>query len=236
MIKLLRKYYPESGLKKTKTDLMRGVLALYLVIIHARGNTILSDIPGINFVLMVSGQLICCFFFFMSGYGMMTAYLKKPDYLKNFLARRVFLLYFQYCIVLIISAIYRKTLLHELIDIWYLLRSIVFGGTYVFYGWYIQATLLVYLMFFAVYSLHINNALKKILIILFLVVYVIVAVMIDAKPMWYDSILAVALGLFVAEDQYTCEHTCEPEICTGGGYIDTIYCMLSFRFCFHCTW
>lgn len=192
------KMFPEAGLEKNKTDIVKGILALYLILIHARGNTSLAGITAVNFVLMVSGQLICSYFFFMSGYGLMRSYLAKTDYLKHFLRRHVLRLYVPYSIVLLATVAYRAALLHENIDIVYLLRSLMFGGTYAIYGWYVQVALLVYILFFAVFSLNLGVDTKKKILTCGILGYVAVAIAIGAQSIWYDSVLATMLGVYSA--------------------------------------
>lgn len=195
----LENVFPVSGLEKNKTDVIKEILALFLVLVHARANTVLSEIILINYILMVSGYLICSYFFFISGYGMMVSFNKNPNYVKNIIKRNILPLYIQYMLILIITVIYRSLMLKENIEWLFIIRSLTFSGTYVIYGWYIQVAIIVYLLYFVVFSLKISKKAKKALFAGCILLYILVCIIINCKSMWYDSVICVVMGIYIAD-------------------------------------
>lgn len=82
---------------------IRGILALLIICDHIGFE--FFDTPMSLFVLF--GPLVVSLFFFFSGYGLMTSYMRKgPDYLKGFFVKRFGKLVPQFVLLSIICGIF----------------------------------------------------------------------------------------------------------------------------------
>ena len=131
-------------LPKENTSCLRGLLAVAIIVAHWRNFAeFLNDtIPGM--ILTATGYLGVGLFFFLSGYGLRC---QGPDYLRTFPRRRILPYYITYLIAVLLYALISKTVPTGVL----LFRTLTWYGTIVDFGWYLQAQLLLYLLFWLVY-------------------------------------------------------------------------------------
>ena len=94
---------------------------------------------------------------FMSGFGVFSSYLSKGDsYIKNFPRYRILPVYCSYLFFLLLYVGFYIYSGYE-ITAATIFHSLTYGGTIVSFGWYIQLTLLLYLLFYVLKRLIRND-------------------------------------------------------------------------------
>lgn len=90
-------------------------------------------------------------FLFLSGYGLSASYRRGGEaYVGRFPRRRLMPFY---CFILFFTAVYfaKGVLFGRTYSVCAIVKSLIFGGTIIANGWYLQIQLLLYLMFFATF-------------------------------------------------------------------------------------
>ncbi len=154
-------------------------------------------------VLQAFGYLSVACFFFLSGYGLYASYqIKGVIYIDTFMKRKIVPYYKVLCMFVGIYFLFRimqgtQTTALEII------KSLTFGGTIIGNGWYLQVQLILYLLFWAVFSF----AQQKKLIIMFstCISFCICLYFIGYEVTWYEGIMAFSLGMIWCEykDRWT---------------------------------
>lgn len=143
----------QSYLSKKNTDCLKGIFAVVVVLAHIRGRLPVFNDTVVGQILTASGYLAVAVFFFLSAYGLQASVDSKGvAYLQTFPRRRILPFYGTYLFVL---------MLYVLVYAWsgelntvkpnILFRSLIFGGTLIENGWYLQTALLFYIMFWAIF-------------------------------------------------------------------------------------
>jgi len=143
------------------------------------------------------GYLSVSIFFFLSGYGLTSAYKAKGiSYINNFPKRKILPLYI-YNLLLVFLYLFLWFAVKQPLTSKRIVLSFLFGHTVIKYGWYIQTTLLLYLLFFIIFKIH-NKYLKFAVSLLGYAVYFTLCHFLDCWSMWYISVLAFAVGIIMA--------------------------------------
>ncbi|KKG67881.1 hypothetical protein DU43_06805 [Methanosarcina mazei] len=91
-----RSSYNSEFLTKENTERVRGLLVLLIILHHfTRG----MDNIGLMLPFRPIGIYVVSFFFFLSGYGLMSSKLKNPNYFKNFISKRTSKVYIPFLII-----------------------------------------------------------------------------------------------------------------------------------------
>ena len=130
-------------LDKHNSNKIKGLLAILIIIHHLSiyiKGTILFKVFTIAGVIAVSA------FFFYSGYGLMTSYLKKENYLKDFLNKRIMKIVIPYIIAIIFTIL--VYLLTGQLTPRKIFNSLVEGEPVVRFSWYMLAIISLYVVFY----------------------------------------------------------------------------------------
>jgi fucose 4-O-acetylase-like acetyltransferase len=189
------------------TTCLKGILAVCVVISHlwgmlSIGNSKLSD----GFIGLMIGLISDCFaylsvamFLFISGYGLYKQYEKQGAvYINRFLQKRVLPLYLINVILIVFYSISNAILANE-IPWLAILQSFLFGGTIVSKGWYIQAIIVWYLLFFMVFKFIKNDKLKILTMIGAYFIYLAVCLVMELSSTWYEGAFCLVLGIIYAK-------------------------------------
>jgi len=189
------------------TNCLKGVLAICVFICHFWASIATTGavscelliIKTLGRVCTVLGYLSVSCFFFFSGYGLMFQYQKKgKDYLKGFLLKRIAPLYL-ICIIFIVFYWLANIILGEQVNHKIFLQSFFFGGTVISKGWYLQAILLWYILFFLSFRFAKNDNLKILLLFVSYIFYVTLCLILKLSSTWYECCLCLLLGVLFAK-------------------------------------
>lgn len=153
---------------------LKGYLALCILLHHIYQFS--SDMfpTKLKFLFLNLGYWSVACFIFMSGYGLMISYINKGDsYLTSFPKKRLL----SFAITYVISAFFyisydciigTKHTIKEYIT------TFSFGGTIISFGWYLQITFLLYLVFWLVFRFIKNGYLRSGLLFLFSLSFILI--------------------------------------------------------------
>lgn len=180
--------YPFS---KTKTNILKSILP-FVIILHHLSHKI-DD--GILAFFDDKDQYVLTIFFAISGYGLVTSYRNRQDYLNGFLKRSLIKLYVPYLLCLFFFTFYRYYYNINVIDV---LHEKGICGL-VPASWYIFVLSLFYLFFYFVFRYVKTNVLHKILFICILVfIYYYLAKFSGVSYWRYMRCPAFCIGLLFA--------------------------------------
>ena len=182
-------------LAKNDTDIIKGLSVLAIVVHH-----VVVEMPNQGFMrpFILAGYLGVGVFLFMSGYGLMISLLKKENYLKGFVTKRISKIYLPFFITNIFFIMMSILLLDENYGIeTFLLSSIEikFPG---FVLWYVKATFLFYLVFYLVFKyFKQKNGIK--LVFLYALIYTFVCrYVLQLDTYWYNTAFCFPVGVYFA--------------------------------------
>ena len=177
-------------LSKENSACLKGLLAVVIIVAHWRNNVTFLHNTAIGMILTASGYLIVGMFLFLSGYGLR---IQGNAYLEHFPKRRLLPYYATYLIsVGIYSAI--ELVSGGTVTPTAILKSLFWYGTVVDFGWYLQAPLLLYLLYWFVYRR--TDSPWNLLIIA--AIYAILIFPMKSM-LWYNSLLCFPLGIWWAD-------------------------------------
>jgi peptidoglycan/LPS O-acetylase OafA/YrhL len=183
----------DRTLSVATTNNLQCVLVFIIMMHHISQVTAGSHGSLLSTSLSVAGRLAVSVFFFISGYGLFKQYLvKKDDYLKKFLPKRLGPLLFSYLIAGIIYFIYRN-IIGDL-GVKAALKSLVNGSPFVSNSWYVIAIIFFYLLFYI--SGKISRKHSVILILLFsgTAIFFGVTRFLGYGEWWYNAVFAFPVG------------------------------------------
>ena len=178
------------------TMCLKGILAVCILLHHLYQRT--SILLGTVFggILQSMGYLSVAGFFFITGYGLMAQYMhSRKRYMAHFLRNRILSLYIMYLMTAVLYLIYNLWCGGIEVSILSIIKTLTFGGTIVENGWYIQAVFIVYIAFYMIFRLSIQDDLKVALMFLATIFYCILCLIMNLPNTWYESIFAVVLGI-----------------------------------------
>lgn len=188
----------EKYLSLNNTKCLKGVFAVAILVHHIYQYSLrfLPETPAWGGVLQCLGYLSVGMFFFHTGYGLMLSS-KREGYVVAFLKKHVLPLYIFYVVLILAYAIYMN-LLGIPIEVMKLVQSFFFGGTIVPLAWYLQATFVLYLSYYAVFRLIDKDTTRVSVMGAALVIYCIICALWGLPTQWYESVFCVLLGMMWA--------------------------------------
>ena len=181
-------------LDKYNSNKIKGLLALLIIIHHLSiyiKETILLKVFTIVGVIAVSA------FFFYSGYGLMISYLKKENYLKDFLNKRIMKIVIPYIIAIIFTIL--TYLLTGQLTPRKIFNSLVEGEPVVRFSWYVSAIIILYVVFYL--SAKFLKRKKMINIAVFggtILYCIVVNNILGFNNWWVNSCFAFFIGIYWA--------------------------------------
>ena len=181
-------------LDKYNSNKIKGLLALLIIIHHLSiyiKDTILLKVFTIVGVIAVSA------FFFYSGYGLMISYLKKENYLKDFLNKRIMKIVIPYIIAIIFTIL--AYLLTGQLTPRKIFNSLVEGEPVVRFSWYVLAIIILYVVFYL--SAKFLKRKKMINIAVFggtILYCIVVNNILGFNNWWVNSCFAFFIGIYWA--------------------------------------
>lgn len=215
-------------LSKENTDCLRGIFAIVIMLLHIVQFHPIPMHPYLNYVITSLGYLSVAVFFFLSGYGLETAFLKKEDYLKTFFRRRLLPTYGTYLYVMLIYllcflAVGRRFSFATL------LKSVLLYSTIVNNGWFFFAILALYLIFYLTHRFLKKHSLRMSGVTLGLLLWCVVCILFDFGYWIYLSVFAFLPGILWAYHKEKIDAFAE----TSGGWLTGLL-LLGAGFCV--TW
>ncbi|MGB4440420.1 MAG: acyltransferase, partial [Sedimentibacter sp.] len=182
---------------QTQTSILKGISILLILVHHL---TIRLINPNYLKPLLNVGFLGVAIFFFISGYGLISSYLKDKNYLNNFFSKRVARVYIPFIVtnifigitsILIFNESYSIT---EIFSTSIFLKNITSGQVF----WYINATILFYIVFFL--SIKFSKTTTKAIVIMFIysIIYIYVCRIQEMGIYWYNTAFAFPFGVLFA--------------------------------------
>lgn len=183
----IRKVNNEDEIYSINQNLpIRGILVIFVILNHVYESAYML------------GNIAVSLFFCFSGYGLIKGYLNKKDYFSGYIMKKVkniIVPFFLFNIIYIAWNIFALDKNYTLLQI---LRSF-FNATIMPVGWYIIIAFVLYLIFYFVYKYLKINDYKKVTILFFLeVALMIILYILGRGSWWYCSIFAFPLGILMA--------------------------------------
>ena len=186
----------DSYLSKETSTCLKGISAIVVVLHHLYQYTDITKGTPIGDFLGASGALAVAVFLFFSGYGLMLSS-KKEGYLQHFFSRRFLPLYCFHSILIVLFVLWTY-LLGQSIAPTRIVQSFFFGETVITNGWYLQATFVLYLVYWVVFS-AIKSPKKQIFaMFLFALLYCVFCNRIGLGNWWYQTMPCMVLGMIWA--------------------------------------
>lgn len=177
------------GVKSTTG--LKGFLALGIVF-HHLSQSVSTGGEFINFKYM--GTYIVSIFFFLSAYGLYTQNERKENYLNNFLIKRLSRIIIP---ALFVSGIYIVYFIFDkqTLTISYFVNLFVKGSTVIYNGWFINIIILMYIFFYISFRVFSNKIVAILANTVFIIFYIILAVILKYDFWWHNSTLPFIVGL-----------------------------------------
>ena len=172
------------------------MLACMVLLSHLHGRVGLFSHSLLGTVFTAMGYLAVGVFFFLSGYGLYASMEKKKGYLEHFIGQKFLPFYVVYlflCVVYVITML----ILKGSVDGSQLLFSMLYGKTVVVSGWYLQAQMLLYLVFYLTFKFTKNGLYWTLLAT---ALYCIVCPLVGLPSTWYETVPCFVLGLWAAKN------------------------------------
>ena len=191
----MRVYERKRGvyLSAKNTKSLKGIFAAVVLIHHLYQYSGIGNGTVIGLIFQWMGYLAVGMFFFYTGYGLMLSS-RKDGYLNAFVLKRVVPLYvFHVCLILIYT-IY-KTILGIDINPKEVTQSFLFGGTVVPLAWYLQVTIVIYLIYYLVFRSIKRDSIRLGVMFVALTLFCVICYVCNLSSTWYESSFCVLLGM-----------------------------------------
>ena len=183
----------EQYLSKKMTMAWKGILAIGVLVHHIYQYCGVLQGTVLGIILQMLGYLSVGGFFFFTGYGLMVSS-KGSGYIRHFGRSRILPLYLLYVILILAYSIY-EAMIGKTISVQSLIQSFLFGGTVVPLGWYLQASFIVYLLFWGIAAATDRVHIRIFGMGIMLTIYCILSRCCGLATTWYESIFCVLLGM-----------------------------------------
>ena len=188
-------------LTKEKTDCLKGVLAIAVLIHHLYQSSGMLRGTICGYILQAVGCWTVAEFFFLSGHGLTVSYHKKGEpYIKQFVKSRIIPFYI---VEILLTGIYmvRNCVLSENLSKKIIIQSFLFGDTVIDGGWYLQMQLVLYILWFLVYKISVRDGLKQRMILAGILIICFAMNVLGYTITWYGGIVSFYLGALWAEHE-----------------------------------
>lgn len=186
----------QAMLSIQKTNALKGILAICVLISHLYSifhfeSKILNWVVG-----SLMGYLSVSLFFFLSGYGLESSYEKKKDtYIEKFMKRKIIPFYTIY-VILVGIYVGMRFITGENISFSDIIKSLIYGGTVVKFGWFLQTILVLYLIFWMSYQVNEGGKYKILLCTIGEIVFCIGSYVFEMDTTWYATSVCFLLGVY----------------------------------------
>ena len=188
----------DTYLSRDNFKCFKGYLAICVFIHHLFQFTGLFWDTFIGYPMYLLGHFAVILFLFASGFGLGSSVLAKPDsYIKEFPKKRLLPYYVTYLFFVALYVIYEFKW-GSGISGSLLLRSLFYGGTYISFGWYLQLTLVLYIVFYLIFRLFKKTGVRLFCLWLFVVLFMGISFMIYPPESNYIYVFAFAVGISLA--------------------------------------
>lgn len=176
---------------KEQTDILRGIAIVFVVYCHYFGGI------GLPYYYTSVGTIGVGLFFLMSGFGLMTSRMRKKDYNKNFMRKRLSRIYPTFTISFVICCIIYCFLswplkTKHIID--FLILSLPDSV-----NWYLKVQVIMYVVFWLLSLIIKDNKKFVISLIGVSVLYFIIAnLTLKNDYMWYETAPVFSIGAVLA--------------------------------------
>ena len=185
-------------LSKEKSTALKGIFAIFVLIHHLYQYSGLFRQTSLGTLLQAMGTFSVAVFFFLSGYGLMASYKRDGrKYINEFVYKRILSFY---CILLFVAVLYfiLSLCLGESFG-WRIIWK-TFTGEIIVNGWYLQAQLVFYILFWLVFlALKKQSNAQKLIIMLIVQVAYMILVYPFLGATWVQSALVFVLGMIWCE-------------------------------------
>ena len=177
---------------RRSTESLKGIFTFFVILRHINNRCGLVSDWRLLLIFDSMGYLSVAMYFFISGFGLMRAYKTRAGYLGTFPQRRLLPFYTDCLFTIVLYAIFRFFTTGFTAGEFF--RSMLFGYTIVENGWYLQAILVFYVLFYFVFSTKLGTGLKVFLMLAASMIYMDVCIHYGRGDWWYSSILSLTLG------------------------------------------
>ena len=217
----------DNYLSKETTTNLKGIFALIIFFGHLKNSTPLLVGTTIGNLISIWAYLVVGGFFFFSGYGLCLQHKKHgKDYIKKFPFRRILPLYISCLVFSLIQFIYDLTLGN--LNFSTFIKAILIPGRGIVFGWYIEATFIIYILFWLFFSLFpkINRVLAFSIIS---ALYLFITAFFNS-PVWINSFGGFILGFLWCEYKDKIDALMSKN---AAHILSTILCTVTFAITFY---
>ncbi len=173
---------------------LKGYLALMVLVSHLYQFSALFSGTYFGSFLNLFGHYGVVGFIFLSGFGLFASYSSKGrSYILEFPKKRLIPFFLTYTFAIVIYTIYELIIKTDF-SVMLVVKSFTVGGTIVSFGWYLQYTLWLYVAFFAVYVLKVNDKIKSVIMAVGVSAFAITAYFLGYDAKRYTITIVFLLG------------------------------------------
>ncbi len=188
-------------LDKNNSNKIKGLLAILIVVHHL---SIYIRYTVLFKIFTTIGIIIVAIFFFYSGYGLMSSYLKKENYLKKFFSKRIMKVLIPYIIAVIITFLTYLLTKYKLTPM-EIFNSFFDGEPVVRFSWYVLVIFYFYVIFYITAKILKEKSKINIAIFIGTILYCLFATnYLSLNNWWVNSCFSFFIGVYWAsyKDKY----------------------------------
>lgn len=201
--------YYDGYLSITEVKAIQGLAAVCIVCHHMAQQTCASWLESGNIVhgldlFTRTGFLYNAVFFFCSGFGLYKSLKTKKAYLRGYFRKRILPVWVPYVIVCFLFTFVRLTILNERMSVIYKITNFTGITIGYYFGWYVQAIIVFYLLFYFAYKKGASDFDSMSIIFGGVILWNIVGLFLDHNAWflrgewWYNATLLFPLGILYA--------------------------------------
>lgn len=196
----------------SETKAIQGLMAICIVCHHTAQQTCVNWLPSGNIVnglnvFSDTGFLFVGVFFFWSGYGLFKSFKNKQKYLSGFISKRVVPVLVPYVIVCFLFTLERIFVFKEKMPLWFKITNLTGITIGYYFGWYVQAILLFYLVFYFAFKYARYDFDAVLYVFAGVILWVVAGLIIDHNDYfmrgqwWYNSTMLFPFGVLFAKNE-----------------------------------
>lgn len=196
----------------SETKAIQGLMALCIVCHHTAQQTCVNWLPSGNIVnglnvFSDTGFLFVGVFFFWSGYGLYKSFKNKQKYLCGFIKKRVVPVLVPYVFVCFLFTLERIFVFKEKMPLWFKITNFTGITIGYYFGWYVQAILLFYLIFYFAFKNARYDFDAVLYVFAGVLLWVVAGLIIDHNDYfmrgqwWYNSTILFPFGVLFARNE-----------------------------------
>ena len=183
--------YNDNYISIETTKCEKGMAAILIVFHHISQNI---EINKYCMIMRYIGFIMVAVFFFCSGYGLAYGVEKKSNYLQNFFRKRILSVLIPYWMIYTVMIIYDTCKGKYFTPIEYILSFI--GGEQVTGSWFVPSILILYCIFWGVFTVIKNNYWCSVgLLVVAIVIYMFICSYMGLITSYTASVSAFVLGV-----------------------------------------